>query len=45
MGRDLKVGVTFNLTADGTGTDGLLADLRQILDELQLAERVRIDVE
>ena len=44
-GRDLKVGVTFELTADGPGTDALLADLRQILDDLQLAERIRIDVE
>lgn len=44
-GRDLKVSVTFNLTADGRGADALLADLRQILDDLQLAERIRIDVE
>ena len=44
-GHDLKVGVTFELTADGSGTDALLADLRQILDDLQLGERVHIDVE
>ena len=44
-GRDLKVGVTFELTADGPGSDALLADLRQILDDLQLAERIRIDIE
>ena len=44
-GRDLKVGVTFELTADGPGTDALLADLRQILDDLQLGDRVRIDVD
>ena len=44
-GHDLKVAVTFELTADGAGTDPLLADLRQILDDLQLGERVRIDVE
>ena len=44
-GHDLKVGVTFELTADGAGTDPLLADLRQILDDLQLSEHVRIDVE
>ena len=39
------MGVTFELTADGAGTDALLADLRQILDDLQLTERVRIDVD
>ena len=44
-GGDLKVGVTFELTADGPGADALLADLRQILDDLQLTERVQIDVE
>ena len=44
-GRDLKVGVTFELTADGAGTDPLLADLRQILDDLQVADRIRIEVE
>ncbi len=44
-GHDLKVGVTFELTADGAGADPLLADLRQILDDLQLAERIRVDVE
>ena len=44
-GHDLKVGVTFELTADGAAADPLLADLRQILDDLQLGERIRIDVE
>ena len=44
-GHDLKVGVTFELTADGAGADPLLADLRQILDDLQLGDRIRIDVE
>ena len=44
-GRELKVGVAFELTADGLGTDALLADLRQILDDLQLGECVQIDVE
>ncbi len=42
-GGDLKVGVTFELTTDGPGTDALLADLRQILDDLQLGERLQID--
>ena len=44
-GGDLKVGVTFELTADSPGADSLLADLRQILDDLQLTERVQMDVE
>jgi len=44
-GGELKVGVTFELTADSPGADALLADLRQTLDDLQLTERVRIDVE
>ena len=44
-GHDLKVGVTFELTADGAGTDPLLADLQQILEDLQLGERIRIDIE
>ena len=44
-GHDLKVGVAFELTADGAGTDPLLADLRQILDDLQVADRIRIEVE
>ena len=39
------MGVTFELTTDGPGTDALLADLRQILDDLQLDDRVRIDVD
>ena len=44
-GRDLRVGVVFEMTADGPGTDPLVADLRQILDDLQLSDRVRIDVD
>ena len=42
---DLKVGVAFELTADGSGSDALLADLRQILDDLQIADRVQIKAE
>ena len=44
-GRDLKVAVTFELSADSADADPLLADLRQILEDLQLGERVRIDVD
>ena len=44
-GGELKVGVTFELTADSPAAEALLADLRQILDDLQLTERVQIDVE
>ena len=43
--RDLKVGVAFDLTADGPGSDALLADLRQVLDDLQLSDRIQIDVD
>ena len=43
--RDLKVRVAFELTADARDTRALLADLRQILDDLRLSERVRTDVE
>ena len=44
-GRDLKVRVAFELTTDARDAGALLADLRRILDDLQLAERVRTDVE
>ena len=44
-GHDLKVGVTFELTADGAGADPLLVELGQILDDLQLVDRIRVDVE
>jgi len=44
-GGDLKVGVTFELTASGPAAEALLADLRQILDDLQLTERVQMDVD
>ena len=42
---DLKVSVAFELTADSSGSDALLADLRQVLDDLQVADRVRIKAE
>ena len=43
--RDLKVGVSFELTTSGSDADALLADLRQILDDLALGDRVRVDVD
>ena len=41
----LKVGVSFDVTAEHSGAPTLLAEVRQILDELQLGGDVRIDVE
>ena len=43
-GQDLKVGVSFELTTSGAGAAALLADLRQILDDLSLGD-VRIDLD
>ena len=43
--RDLRVGVSFELTTSGSDADALLADLRQILDDLALGDRVRVDVD
>ena len=40
----LKVGMTFELTADAQLTDTLLTDVRQILDDLQLGDSVNIDI-
>ena len=42
---DLTVGVKCELSTSGPGADALVTELRQILDDLQLAERVRIDAE
>ena len=44
-GRDLQVAVSFELTAGGPGTDALLADLRQVVDDLQLGDSLKIDAE
>ena len=41
----LKVGVSFDVTAEHSRAPTLLAEVRQILDELQLGGDVRIDVE
>ena len=42
---DLKIGVTFELTADVQRTEALLADVRQILDDLELSPQIHIEVE
>ena len=43
-GRNLRIGVTFEVTADGENADALANDVRQLLEELHLGETVRIDV-
>jgi hypothetical protein len=42
-GSDLKIGLEFSVTVPGDSADGLAAELRQILQELGLAETVKID--
>ena len=42
---DLTVGVKCEVSTGGPGADALLTELRQILDDLRLTERVRIDTE
>ena len=44
-GRDLEVTVSFELTAGGPETDTLLADLRQTVADLRLAEALSIDTD
>ena len=44
-GSDLRIGVTFEVTADGGNAVALANDVRQLLEELHLAETVRIEVE
>ena len=44
-GRDLKVGVRFEVTAERGEAMTLEADVRQILDDLQLGGRVQIEIE
>ncbi len=42
-GSDLKVGVEFSLTVNIAGAETLVSELRQILQELGLADTVRIE--
>ncbi len=42
QGSDLKVGVDFSVTVDRDVAGSLMADLRQILDDLGLADKVQI---
>ena len=44
-GRGLQVTVSFEVAAGGPGTDALLADLRQIVDDLRLGESLAIDAQ
>jgi hypothetical protein len=44
-GSDLKVGVDFSVTVNRDVAGSLTADLRQILDDLGLADKVRLDEE
>jgi hypothetical protein len=39
----LKVGVEFSVTVDGGSTAGLVRELRQIIDDLGLADKIRIE--
>jgi hypothetical protein len=42
-GTDLRVGVDFSVTVRADGAAGLASDLRQILQELGLADMVRVE--
>jgi hypothetical protein len=44
-GSDLRVGVDFSVTVSRDVAGSLTSDLRQILDDLGLADKVRIDAE
>ncbi len=45
LGSDLRIGVDFSVLVDTSVGGSLVSDLRQILDDLGLADRVRIDEE
>jgi hypothetical protein len=42
-GSELKIGLEFSVTVSANSANGLITDLRQILQELGLAEAVRVD--
>jgi hypothetical protein len=42
-GSDLKVGIDFSVTVDGRLATSFETDIRQILEDLGLTGRVRID--
>ncbi len=42
-GQDLKVEVNFTVTVNADASKNLVAELRQILDDLGIADKVRID--
>ena len=44
-GQNLKVGVSFELATNGADAAAMAVDLRQILDDPTLGDRVRIDVD
>ena len=42
-GSDLEVGVTFSVSVSSDVADGVIAELRQILEDLNLASSVTIE--
>ncbi|MGQ9824615.1 MAG: hypothetical protein ACUVSK_06400 [Desulfotomaculales bacterium] len=39
----MKVGVEFSVTVDGGSAAGLVRELRQVIDDLGLADKMRIE--
>jgi len=44
-GAELSVGVNFAVTVETGAADSLVSDLRQILDDLSLTDKVSVDDE
>jgi hypothetical protein len=42
-GSDLKIGLEFSVTVPAESANGLAAELRQILQELGLADTVKVE--